>query len=170
MIPYYMTSIDEIVIVGTTYYKSKKNSITAAHLSKIWKISQEDAQLIIDNTTQRCVRQADSSMKRNYNTNDRMLRHNILDEYFYMDTFFATKYKSMKSLRQNTFCQLFVTDKGHVFVCPLEKESDLLLALKLFAKDVGVPESLVTDGVKAKTSKEVKRFCINIGTTLKILE
>ena len=76
----------------------------------------------------------------------------------------------MKSLRQNTCCQLFVTDKGYIYVCPLEKESDVLLALKLFAKEIGVPEALVTDGAKAETSAEVKRFCINIGTTLKILE
>ena len=76
----------------------------------------------------------------------------------------------MKSLRQNTFCQLFVTDKGYIFVCQLENESDVLLDLKLFAKDVGVPEVLVTDDAKAITSSEVKRFFINIGTNLKILE
>ena len=66
-----------------------------------------------------------------------------------MDTFYATKSKSTKSLRQNSCYQLFVTDKDYIFVCPLEKESDVLLALKLFAKDVGVPEALVTDGTKA---------------------
>ena len=57
---------DETLIAGTTYYKSKKNSATVDHLSKMWKISQEDAQLTIDNATQRCVRQADPSTKRNY--------------------------------------------------------------------------------------------------------
>ena len=44
----------------------------------------------------------------------------------------------------------------------MEKEYDVLLALKLFAKDVGVSEALVTEGAKAETSAEVKRFCINI--------
>ena len=57
-----------------------------------------------------------------------------------------------------------------MYVCPLEKESDVLLALKLFDKDVGVPEALVTDGTKAETSTDVERFFINIGTTLKTLE
>ena len=76
----------------------------------------------------------------------------------------------MKSLLQNTCYQLFVTDKGYVFVCLLEKESDFLLAIKLFAKDVRVPEALVADSAKAETSAQVKRFCINIGTTRKILE
>ena len=41
--------IDKILIAGATYYNSKKNSTTADHFSKTWKISQEDAQLAIDN-------------------------------------------------------------------------------------------------------------------------
>ena len=69
------------------------NSTTADHLSKKWKILQEDAQLTIDNATQRCDRQEYPSMKRNYSTNDRMLRHKRLDEYFCVDTFYATKAK-----------------------------------------------------------------------------
>lgn len=148
----------------------RKNSTTADHFSKIWKISQEDAQRTIENTTQRCVRNPGPSLKRDFNTNDRMLRYKRLNEYFFMDTFYATKSKTLKSLRQNTCCQLFVTDKGYMFVCPMEKEADVLLALKLFAKDVGAPEALVTDGARAETSAEIKKFCINIGTTLKILE
>ena len=88
-------------------------------------------------------------MKRDLHTNDRMLRHKRLDEYFYMDTFYATKSKTLKTLRQNTWCQLFVTDKGYVFVFPTEKEADVLLALKLFAKDVGAPEALATDGARS---------------------
>ena len=41
---------------------------------------------------------------------------------------------------------------------PLENEFDVLLALELFAKDIRVSESLVTDGTNAKISTEVKRF------------
>ena len=54
-----------------------------------------------------------------------------------------------------------------MYVLPFEKESNALLALKLFAKDVGVPKALVTGGAKSETSTKVKRFCINIGTVLK---
>ena len=42
--------------------------------------------------------------------------------------------------------------------------------MKIFDKYIGVPEALIIDGSKAKTSKQVKIFCINIGTTIKILE
>ena len=43
-----------------------------------------------------------------------------------------------------------------MFVCPMKKESDVLLALKLFAKDVGAPEDLVTNWARVWTSDEVR--------------
>ena len=46
----------------------------------------------------------------------------------------------------------------------------MLLLIKLFSKDVGAPEALITYGSKAKTGEKVKRLCVNIGTNLKILE
>ena len=93
-------------------------------------------------------------MKRNYSNNDAIQRCKRPNEYFHMDTFYATKSKLTKSLRQKTCCQLFVNNKGHVFMCPLREESNDILALKLFAKDVGVPKALVADGAKAETSAE----------------
>ena len=75
-------------------------------------MSQEDAQLTIDNATQRCVRKTNPSLKRDFSTNYRMLRCKRLDKYFYMDTFHATESKTLNSLRKNTCCKLFVTDKG----------------------------------------------------------
>ena len=87
-----------------------------------------------------------------------------------MYTFHAAKAKSMKYFRQSTCFQLIVTNKVHTHVCPMEKEPNDLLALKLFAKHIGAPEDLVTDGVKAETSAEVKRFCTSIGNDMNILE
>ena len=51
-------------------------------------------------------------MKQNYSSKDRKIRHKRIDEYFYVDAFYAAKSKSMKSTRQNTCYRLFVTDKG----------------------------------------------------------
>ena len=50
-----------------------------------------------------------------------------------MDTFFATK-KGGQSSRGHTCCQLFVTDKGFIYVVPMKKKSEVLLAIKQFAK------------------------------------
>ena len=93
------SAIYEILVTGTAYHTSNKNITTAKHLFKIRKISQENTQRTIDNKNQRFVRQEEPSLKWNYNTNDRMLRHERLDKTFYMDIFYAEKAKSMKVIR-----------------------------------------------------------------------
>lgn len=86
-----------------------------------------------------------------------------------MDTFFATK-KAGKSTWGHTCCQLFVTDKGFVYVVPMKSKSEVLQAVKQFAKEVGAPEALICDAVREQKSEEVKKFCNEIGTTLRVLE
>ena len=86
-----------------------------------------------------------------------------------MDTLFATK-KSKKSSRGHTCAQLFVTDKGFVYVVPMTKESEVLQALKQFAKAIGAPDAIICDAAKAQMSTKVRQFCNDIGTTLRILE
>jgi hypothetical protein len=75
-----------------------------------------------------------------------------------------------KSLRGNTCVQVFFSDKDYMTVIPMTKESEYLLALKQFAKEVGVPKVLVCNGSKTQNQREVKSFLTNIGTTLKTLE
>ena len=67
-----------------------------------------------------------------------MMRYRRLNTYFYMDTFFATS-KGGKSTRGNTCCQLFVTDKGFVYIVPMKKKSEVPMALKMFTKEIGAP-------------------------------
>ena len=42
-------------------------------------------------TFQTSVRTQDPTLSRNYGTNDRVLRYKRIKDYFFMDTFFATK-------------------------------------------------------------------------------
>ena len=65
--------------------------VTPEHLSKEWRISPEDARRTIDTTTQTSVQTQDPTLSHNYGTNDRMLRYRCIQDYFFMDTFFATK-------------------------------------------------------------------------------
>ena len=65
--------------------------VTPEHLAKCWRISIPDAARTIDVTTQHVKRPKDPSLSRNYTTNDRMLRYKRINQYFYTDTFFATK-------------------------------------------------------------------------------
>ena len=65
--------------------------VTPEHLSQIWCISPEDARRTIDTTTQTSVWTQDPTLSCNYGTNDHMLRYRRIQDYFFMDTFFATK-------------------------------------------------------------------------------
>ena len=86
-----------------------------------------------------------------------------------MDTLFVTK-KGGQSSRGHTCCQLFVTNKGFIYVVPMKKKSEVLLAIKEFAKEIGAPDSFVADMSGEQMSSEVKKFCNDIGTTLRALE
>ena len=105
---------------------------------------------------------------------DRMLRYKRVNEYFSMDTFFATK-TAGKSSRGNTCCQLFVTDKGYVYVVSIKSKSEVLQAVKQFAKEIGAPDAIISDASgeqtsKKQTSQSLRKFCAEIGTTMRHLE
>ena len=86
-----------------------------------------------------------------------------------MDTLFATK-KGGKSSRGNICCQLFVTDKGFLHAFPMKRKSEVYMAVKMFAKEIGTPNAIVCDMAKEQTSAELKGFLNDIGTTLRALE
>ena len=67
-------------------------------------------------------------------------------------------------------CQLFVTDKGFIYVIPMRRKSEVLQANKQFAKEIGVPTSIIADMAGEQISQEVRKFCNDIGTTLQALE
>ena len=52
----------------------------------------------------------------------------------------------------------------------MKKKSEVLLAIKQFAKVIGAPDSFVADMSGEQMSSEVKKFCNDIGTTLRSLE
>ena len=98
-----------------------------------------------------------------------MLRYKWIDQYFFMDTFFSTK-KVRKSTRGNTCCQLFVTNRGFIYVVPMRSKSDMLHALKQFVKEIGAPGVIIADSAREQKSKEIRKFLNDISTTLRILE
>ena len=143
--------------------------VSAEHLSKVWRISMDEAQRTLDVTSQGQVHTNDPKIAKNYGTNDRMLRYKHIKEYFFMDTLIATS-KGGESTRGNTCCQLFVTDKGYLYVVPMKKRADVLLAVKKFMKEVGVPDAIICDGAGEHTSNDMRQLCNDAGTTLRILE
>ena len=147
---------------------SKPQNVTSDFLSKVWKIKPEAAKKALHQTTQRYRQGADNSLSRQFSTNDRMLRYKRIQSQFFTDTLFVTS--KGKSSRGNTCAQLFVSDKGFVAVYPMRSKSQYPDVLKLFCKEVGVPETLVVDPSGEQTSHKARQFCHKVGTTLRILE
>ena len=115
------------------------------------------------------VRTQDPTLSRNYGTNDCMLRYERIKGYFFVDTFFAAE-KGGRSSCGHTCCQLFVTDKGFLYVVPMRRKSVVLQSLKQFAKEIGAPTSIIADMSGKQISYNVRKFCNDIGTTLRALE
>ncbi len=63
----------------------------------------------------------------------------------------------------------FVTDKGFVYVVPMKKKSEVLLAVKQFAKEIGAPEAFIADMSGEQMSLLMKSFCNDIGTRIRAL-
>jgi hypothetical protein len=172
----FLSTLDEMEM---DFSKDIKGTVSAAHaekpkgissetLSKLWNIREDLAQGAIDATTQLNRQSADNSLSRNFSTNDRMLRYRRINSTFYTDTMFATS--KAKSTRGNKCCQVFVSDKGFVAVYPMKTPSQFEEALHLFCKEIGVPVNLVADPHPSQTKGTVRRFCDQVGTTLRLLE
>ena len=142
--------------------------VKSDYLMKIWSITEKEAQSAIERNTQLNRQSTEGSLSRHFSINDRMLRYRRIKSNFYTDTMLV--HKSAKSTRGNLYLQVFVSDKGFVEVYPMELKSDFKDALHLFCKEIDVPIDLVVDPSGEQTSKHVRKFCNQVGTTLRILE
>jgi hypothetical protein len=126
-------------------HKRPKIDMDAEHSTKIWRIDLQTAQRTLEMMSQQRKNTPLETLTHNYSTNDCMLRYKRIDEHFFMDTFFATKdaKKGGKSSRGHTCCQLFATDKGFIYLVPMMFKSEVLQAVKQFAKEIGAPEAIV---------------------------
>ena len=150
-------------------HSKRSQGVSKEDLSKIWKISIDEGAKTIEGTSQNRVHTSDPKIGKNYGTNDRMLRYETLNEYFYMDILIATS-KGGKSLRGNTCGQLFVTKKGFVYFVAMKYISEVILAMKQFSKEIGVPDAIICDAAGEHKSNAMRNFCHDIGTTLRLLE
>ena len=97
-----------------------------------------------------------------------MLRYKRINCAFFTYTYFVTG--KAKYTQDNTMMQLFVSDKGFVYIVPMESRGEFHSTLKTFAKDIGVPLHLILDPSGEQNSAKVTKMCHEIGTTMNILE
>ena len=128
--------------------------LEAAHLSEIWRVDAEAVEPTLEIASQSSKRTNDPVLSRNCGASDRMLRHERMNEHFFMDGFFAMK-KAGKLSRGHDCCQLFVTDKGFVYMVPMKSKVNVLDAVKQFAKEIGAPDALIFDMSGEQTSQSL---------------
>ena len=126
--------VDQVMVARVT--GTNPNGVDAVHLSKIWRISTGDAKRTLVVTSQHGQCAQDPMLSQNYGTNDCMLRYRHIHEHFFTDMFFTTS-KGGKSTRGNMCCQLFVMDKGYLYVVPMKRKGKVLQAIKQFTKVTG---------------------------------
>ena len=80
-----------------------------------------------------------------------MLRYKQINHYFFADTFIFTK-KTKCWICGNTCMQIFVRDKGFIFMIAMKSKKEFPKALRRFAKEVGVPPELICDASGEQTS------------------
>ena len=165
-------SLGEVVQEAAATFASLRagnsRGISAESLAKVWRINQQDAERTLNSTTQRHQQNLNTTLSRQFGTNDCQVRYNRLAGVFFTDTFFVKK--KAKSTRGYTCCQVFVSDMGFIFVYCMEHQRHYEHALKAFSKEVGAPDTLVCDPHPSQISKKVRAYCQKIGTTLRALE
>ena len=78
---------DDSIFELSSAHADTPKGITAEHLSKVWRISDEAAQQTLEVTTQLNKQDVNASLSRRFGTNDRMLRYKRISTLFYTDTF-----------------------------------------------------------------------------------
>ena len=139
-----------------TFVSRKRHAeLTADSLSELWHIGPKRAKATIEVTTQNGIRSAIMPLSRRYRS-DRMYNLKRLRSRFATDTFFA----DMKSLHNNTCCQVFSHKVGFAacYPKPNAKGDSLGEALDDFVHDFGAPEHLTFDGHQSQVGRNTKFF------------
>ena len=82
-----------------------------------------------------------------------------------MGTIFSTR-GAGNSSQGHYFCQLFVTDKGLIYVVPMEYKKEATQYFKNFDQDIRHPDTIVADMTQDRKYQSLQKLCNDIGTTL----
>jgi len=149
--------------ISATFTSERHSSVNYENLSRKWNIGLETAKRTLQVTTQRGVRTAVHPLHRRYRVDHLHLNRRRLNGDWFTDTLFS----KVVSIQGNTCAQVF-TNGNFTTVHPLDSKSKVAQALTEFADDVGIPDSLLSDGApevigpKTDFMKEVNRLKIRL--------
>ncbi len=149
--------------IGAILTSERHSSVTFENLSRKWNIGLETAKRTLQVTTQQGVRTAVHPLHRRYRVDHLHLNRRRLNGDWFTDTLFS----KVVSLQGNTCAQVF-TNGSFTTVHPLSSKAKVAQALTEFADDVGIPDTLLSDGATEVTGKhtdfmkEVNRLKIRL--------
>jgi hypothetical protein len=141
----------------------RKGTVTASDLAKRWYIGLPAAQRTIQQTTQRGVRDFTSTggFRRMKHTAHQLLYRHIRAA-IYTDTMFS----KVKSLKQHTCAQVYVTNFHFTKVYPMRSKSEAHQTLDELHHDVGVFHTIIPDNAKELTEGEFRKKAIHAGSLI----
>ena len=151
------------VSIAGTITSERHSSLTPENLASKWNIGLDTAKRAIQVTTQRGVRTAIHPLHRRYRVDHLHLNRRRLNGDWYSNTLCSR----VMSLQGNSCAQVF-TNGSFTTVHPLSSKSKVSQALTEFSDDVGIPDSLMTDGApecvgpRTDFMKEVNRLKIRL--------
>ena len=139
---------DQIMTLKTFLLGKRHTNMNADDLSEVWNISVGQAQLTLDNMAQNHIRSAIMPLSRRYRTDQMFSPKRIFGEMA-SDTMDLR----CEELHGNRYCQVFGNKNMFCKAYPIVTKGSCHEALKLFLKEYGAPDSIVTDGLREQTSK-----------------
>jgi hypothetical protein len=149
--------------ISAAFTSERHSSVNFENLSRKWNIGLETAKRTLQVTTQRGIRTAVHPLHRRYRVDHLHLNRRRLNGDWFTDTLFS----KVVSIHGNTCAQVF-TNGSFTTVHPLDSKAKVALALTEFADDVGIPDSLLSDGApevvgpRTDFMKEVNRLKIRL--------
>lgn len=146
----------------------RKGTVTPTDLARRWYIGVEAARRTIERTTQRAVRDfAFTSGIRRLKATAYQLKYRHLRASVYTDTM----YSKVKSLRQNTCAQIYVTSFYWCAVYPIQRQADAHYTLdSVVLRDVGVFNVIIPDNALELTKGEFRRKTLRAGAEMRPIE
>ena len=135
-----------------TITEDRHHGVSPELLAQKWGIGMEKAKATLKCTTQKCIRSAILPLTRRYRTDLMSQRLRRLSTTWYTDTLFA----KCKSVVGNTCAQMFTDGNSFAYVHPMKTKASAGEALQKITKDVGVPNTLISDGAREQTGDATK--------------
>ena len=141
----------------------RHTKVNPENLARLWNIGLETAKRTLQVTTQQGIRTALHPLHRRYRVDHLHLNRRRLNGDWFTDTLFS----KIISLQGNTCAQVY-TNGNYTSVHPMTSKSRVGITLTEFSDDVGIPDSLTSDGAmemvgpKTDFMKEVNRLKVRL--------